>query len=684
MPIGPAEADAGDAGRDAPGGGALRGRVERFDAEAGIAGWAADGARPFEPLAIRLVAGGHLLAATTACLDREDVAAAEGLASSAVGFRLDPAVLARFRDLPDRLDDSRPEILAGPGAVALPADAPVPTVAACRALAEAGGGAGGGADPAGGPVPHAAALSARLDGLVAAARARLPAARLAGARPCGFLEGSLRIDHDTYALCGWMDAAGPAAFPAVLAADRKWPAGLALVRFPRADLPPGAAGFVGLLRTAMPEAPPALTVPVGLIGGDGVGVLTPAAGAAPATRAQLAALLDAQDPAGDPGLHRALRDTIALAPGWTPTAPGDGFAAHLDRILVVPGFGLFAQGWMLGAAGRPALVELRAGDAVLRAAPADIRRLPRPDLQGAFPGAAPEDCLSAGFLACLRGTADRSDLGDLRLRVTCDDGTRHVHALAPQSVGTVAEAGAIERLHALNPRLPAEPWFPALRAALRAGLAAALRPADPPLPEAEAALFVAFGPWPQDVAVLMHALAARAAAWPAGALVVALVDPAAPRATVEAWADRLGAAGIAGVHLVAARAGHALPAAAAAMPARPIRRIAVLGPGAVPRPAGWAAIAAHLAAAGDEPAAVVLGEAGAGAEGPFGGLLWGGGALRLWTAIAGPRFGQDYLARLVAEGTATAAPGMLRLAARGRPAGILRRLDADADAGAAP
>jgi hypothetical protein len=197
-----------------------------------------------------------------------------------------------------------------------------------------------------------------------------------------------------------------------------------------------------------------------------------------------------------------VRDLVVTVEA-APAGDVHGAACAVDRLLVVPGFGCFVEGWLLSALRRVEALRLRIGGVTLVARPQGIWRRARTDLLDAFPNAGGL-VEQAGFVALFDGDAAPRDASGAVLEVAFDGGGAaefRVPADVPRLLGH--SAGASDAL-AFFPALANEAFFARFAAAAamaeRAGLAlpVVLRAAATPrtlihvLPEDRSDLFLLF------------------------------------------------------------------------------------------------------------------------------------------------------------------------------------------------
>lgn len=167
----------------------------------------------------------------------------------------------------------------------------------------------------------------------------------------------------------------------------------------------------------------------------------------------------------EPGNLRAVRDFVHKEAGRPAAELSGTLDCAIDRVLLLPGFGLFVRGWMLVGPKRPADMMMLAGNAAARALMSTMMRYPREDLRGHFPRAEHE-IGSAGFTCFLRGAVAHRHLTDVSLRIDFEDGTRVSAPVELNQIEVLREMESVARLQDFYPHIQSEPFFPAMRTAL--------------------------------------------------------------------------------------------------------------------------------------------------------------------------------------------------------------------------
>lgn len=581
---------------------ALRGWIEHAGIEAGVGGWIADRHDAHARLELVLCAGARVLARRAADRPRADVWR-DAPVDVVPGFLFEPECLA-VAAASGAADDVRPCVRVA-GSEFVVDGVELPTLGELRRALASASNANPSAsvsrwsDPGG--LPLAVALERLSTRAAAVAQGPLHAPDSSRA---GFLELVAPLGDERAFVIGWCRDDVALEQPVVVAAGgRKHAGALVAVRFSRDDLPAGAHAFLGVLAAGWrPDGPQSLAH---VFLGDGrdawlrthapLRVVGPGDVQEPLRRLQ--ATVEDAGAQARLAAFAALMDTPSQW-GLTPDGGASvGVRVGLDAVTLLPGFGALVEGWAVVAGGQVAGLALRLGAATLEADRDARATQSRRDLATAFP--ALRDRLDdAGFRAVLRGPLAAGDVAAPRLSVTLDDGRRvvvPVPADALRRAGPGLEARTASRWRALLAReSDARAFAHALAAQGRAQALAGLR-------ELQAARGTGLLAWalPEDPSDAVHALAAlarHANALPASAALVVVATPRHDAKRVRAWLAAARAAGgpaLGWWRVDEARgARHALPDIARACGAA---RWVYLGPGRVPLPEGWGAIARHLA-----------------------------------------------------------------------------------------
>lgn len=440
------------------GGGAehgIVGRVETFDAELGIGGWAFDPLDRGAGLDVELLAGDLPLAVVGTDRYRADLGSADDPTFNP-GFVIPGAALRAAALNPAADPDDALGVRVG-GRVRLDG-IPLPTLRALRDAVEAEG------------LPARDTFGLDLRRALATLTEDAVLLRRRPIRPVaanlrGYIEAVAVIDRHLTAFSGWCHRGMEAEQGAVLLDGEKHSAAFSIATFERADLPDHAQAFVGVLHTAWRPRPRG-SEPFLFFGANGEFHLRSASTLRPGPIAAMEGAI-AHVPPGDQHRLMDLRHLLLTNEGWTPRGDkgaGLGVALSLDRVLLVPGFGALVEGWLLGGARQLAGMSLRLGSKVLHLDPSTLRRVSREDLAKGLPMFR-DGVHAAGFAGFFVGALDAADMLDPMLKVGFTDGVGvsiEVNAALLRHFDATYDADALQRGF---PSLALEPLFPALAAA---------------------------------------------------------------------------------------------------------------------------------------------------------------------------------------------------------------------------
>lgn len=437
----------------------VRGRVEQWNPQVGIVGWAVCGAGETE---VELVAGSVVLASERTRVLRPDLKAAvpPHLADEPwVGFRFSPPSMALAASLRPE-DRGRPLQVRDAASGAVLPGIELPTGEEMAALLYEGEGRAPLSVMASPDDPRSAQeLVEHLEGLRhdASTLAMMPTNFPATAHK-GNIEVVSRVRRGLFLIGGWTVGAVPRQSKAlVLVEGRKVPGSIFLASYARPDLPADAVAFCGVLRTD-----------ANLWRGDQDFILTfgeperfmrswrpfkfleLATGLAWLKNATKAEAADKEL------ISQAAR--IGTDGPVTPEAVG-GYAS-LDRVTIFPDFGALVRGWVLTPRGDLSTVSVAHGTMGADATGERIITQARPDLGAGFPPLA-DRTGRAGFTAlCVGALADQAGLPAVELGL--DDDTSLGVPTSAQVLRSGYSANAFGELATHFPAYAREAFFPEL------------------------------------------------------------------------------------------------------------------------------------------------------------------------------------------------------------------------------
>lgn len=504
----------------------FRGFLDSGDPGAGFNGWVVDTGNPQQTVSVELCAGGAVLAKKRANVQREDIRLL-GRGWSRVGFHFsaeDVRALVVDRAVPA---DARLWVRVAGTGFALRFGKPVASPADFLALDLSGAAADAPAGPAAAPPePGAAAPGNPPEPLSAAAAARdLPAALEAmSARAADLLRLPLTPSSERIAgyiecvswereglawVFGWARSQLPLHAPAVVADGAKYPSALAVATYARDDLPKGAHGVAGLLKTNWRPGGRAGT-PLLFVGEAAEACIPLVEKPRFYTAAECAERLEALRPGLGGPFAKPLLRSFGAAGNWAPDngrLSGAAVEACADKVLVLPGFGCLVEGWALSPLREVRGFMLRVGDSVLEAEPRSTGRKPRPDLAAAAPSGE-RMAESAGFVAAFTGEVEGEDHGEIVLKVLCEGGVSTNHKVDPASIRVLGASASFEEVLRIFPSVRAESFFPELARRMSEETRRAVsRPVAFEVNAAEGALAVAVPDDRSDMALLFSELA---------------------------------------------------------------------------------------------------------------------------------------------------------------------------------
>ncbi|RIY02709.1 hypothetical protein D3218_04965 [Aureimonas flava] len=440
------------------------GRVERADPGHGVTGWVLNVDAPEAPTELELTVGDDALVLGASGLPHPPSDLRLGRATGAA-FRFGPEVFARLARLSPRRAAMRVGVrVAGTDVRLMPPGGRDPSVA--ELVAAWRGGVLAAMSPQGGEDTRGERMLRRLAGLRAEALALCDRPlRPLSDNDIGQIDAVHVGAEGQVWFVGWMKRGADTDFAAVVADREKLPAGGAVFRYERPDLNSTCVGVVGLLDTGW-QPPPVLRDGFVYLGrgaqfhlryGPHTRVLR--------TDAFTAAFAQAR-PLAVGGHAEGLAAVLHSGGGWAAgNAAAAGIAAEggIDKLLMAPGFGCFAEGWAVSPAKRVETFQMRLGDCVLTADEASTSFRPRADLAAVFGGGG--TTARAGFSTVLQGALPLDAGGAPLLRVVHDDGTGAVLRVEPKTLRRLDPVADGEELLALFPAIRHEPFWEAFLAA---------------------------------------------------------------------------------------------------------------------------------------------------------------------------------------------------------------------------
>ncbi len=437
--------------------GTVCGSLDAFSVEDGLTGWVMARQSPATRIALELVVEGNVIWTGHTSLTRRDIAVLCPEHTVTPGFSIPVEAFASvshfLKLMPDadyfiRVAGTR-EILARP--------ARLPNL---NALTKAWNAVG---------VEQTDANEMMLGRLAelrqhAAPMARCPLRPDEAAR-VGYIEVLCTVDQNEQLtwFIGWTTLAALADHALVIVDRTKWLGGLIVATYPRDDLQ-AAVGVVGVIHSdwrAFSDSQPVIYL-------DGEHK-THLMGIPEIKRVPKREIIEHIKVLQDRYPARAWSDFLKLLHGrssWE-VAPGSarGVRAAVDRVLIVPGLGCFASGWVLSPLQTVAGLSLKIGDVVLSQEPSSVSFFSRPDIGQAYPDAK-HLATQAGFRAFFWGAVDVSSMDAPLLKVILQRDAS-VHTIDPVCVRRLGHSESIESLTDIYPAIETASFLPHVVRAVR-------------------------------------------------------------------------------------------------------------------------------------------------------------------------------------------------------------------------
>ncbi|OWK33698.1 hypothetical protein [Sphingomonas dokdonensis] len=422
----------------------MRGVVEQLHETEGVYGWALDPAEPQRVVSVELWAGTLRLAQTHTGLDRPDVCSTIDVACRP-GFRFDDDAVSAITDAAARGYTGDLSVrVAGAGRLGLQ----VPPLTLEMVRKEATFQRNDETRLRATLEQHRDAASPKANNIQAGG----PDLRI------GYLEGAWTSRTGRTWLVGWMIDDGVADRSVVVVDTARCPAGIAFSVAPRADLAAGAKAFVAVMLSEWqldPDLPPQIVL------ADGSGLHLESIRNRPLSDA--AAILPViRDTLGrSTGKHRAAMLALFADNRLSIEAQPVAERVQVDEAAVLPGFGVFVNGWALSPSKQPVSFGLEVGDQVIDADVPSQGRFNRPDLAGIFPNV-DQALQTAGYVSLFRYPFDPAGLDRLALTIGWSDGTSSTATIPPFAVRLLGKTAPIESLSRFYRAVEQEDFFPDL------------------------------------------------------------------------------------------------------------------------------------------------------------------------------------------------------------------------------
>lgn len=283
-------------------------------------------------------------------------------------------------------------------------------------------------------------------------------------RRAGFIEAMAIDEAGVIWVVGWMDRDAAFDRDVVIVDESKLPGAFAYTYVPRPDVPATATGFIGVLQSDW--VPNRDSVAHVFLDADQRHLdvlkplnIIPLGGFVEHCRN----LWDAAEGGHDIGL----RHLLLHSKSWS--ALPESFSterAAVEEVLMLPGFGCLATGWLVSPTKSLEALMLKLDNAVLVSDDQSLSYKPRPDLAHIYPGS---DVMiaKAGFTAVFRGAMGSEFVGQSMLRAVYDDGSTSNHDLPASAVRRLGRVSPFERAQLLFPAISSEPFFPEFALAAR-------------------------------------------------------------------------------------------------------------------------------------------------------------------------------------------------------------------------
>jgi hypothetical protein len=269
----------------------------------------------------------------------------------------------------------------------------------------------------------------------------------------GFIEALCSDDQAAglYWFIGWKYASDVIDTSAILVDDKKFSASFSIASFPREDLPAGAHGIIGVIRTEW--RPREESRPIIYFGNEAEQNLRCVSELRTLSKSDFLTQLQWARQRAPKNNWADLFALITEQGSWVLNS-GNRPDVHLavDRVIVLDGCGCFVTGWALSFVHPVVSFALKFGSEVLAVDPESLRFTERTDLAQAFPGAQHIQS-RAGFLCFFEGNLDMRLTDNPQIKAILENGQSVVFPIEIRQVRRLGYSEPIETLEQFYPSI---------------------------------------------------------------------------------------------------------------------------------------------------------------------------------------------------------------------------------------
>lgn len=269
----------------------------------------------------------------------------------------------------------------------------------------------------------------------------------------GFIEALCSDDQAAglYWFIGWKYASDVIDTSAILVDDKKFSASFSIASFPREDLPAGAHGVIGVIRTEW--RPRRESRPIIYFGNEAEQNLRCVSELRTLSKSDFLTQLQWARQRAPKNNWADLFALITEQGSWVLNS-GNRPDLHLavDRVIVLDGCGCFVTGWALSFVHPVVSFALKFGSEVLTVDPESLRFTERSDLASAFPGAQHIQS-RAGFLCFFEGNLDMRLTENPQIKAILENGQSVVFPIEIKQVRRLGYSEPIETLEHFYPSI---------------------------------------------------------------------------------------------------------------------------------------------------------------------------------------------------------------------------------------
>jgi len=428
----------------------MRGHIDSFSLEEGLTGWALDLTDTDRAIELELLVGTSVIASSLNANYRKDLSEILGKEIKA-GFSFKPEIFYQLKNYNEVHGNSKVRVRVAGTNFTLPSmEEHIILEFILKAI-----------EPSETLQHFGFSLDVRLGNLMSAAHdfVSLPL-RPNEKHLCGFVECIAADDQDDFIwFIGWVKKRLLVDYSAVIVDRQKIIAGMSFCYYSRDDLESGCFGIIGVLHTEW--RPSSHSEPI-IYFDHGKAHLRSVKPMQTTTKSELIKNFHEMNKQSNSYLAEPLIALSSSPSSWavvekTPQT----IHCAVDKVLILPSFGIFVQGWIVGSIAKVKSFVARFGKITLDCDLSSMYFKPRPDLLNAFPGDFGSIARS-GFCCICRGNIKVSDIKKPLLKVLFEDNSSLISPINPSVIFRLGHNATAEKILEFYPSVENESFFPAM------------------------------------------------------------------------------------------------------------------------------------------------------------------------------------------------------------------------------